>query len=231
MQRAFGLAARVPATLADAVRDWDGMRLSHDTTGQRCERFALGGTLAAGERLVAGGRRWEALAAPGHDPDSLLLFDVDHGVLLSADALWEQGFGLVFPEIVGEPGFDDVEATLDLIAELPAKLVVPGHGGAFTDIEAAIGRARERLAGYRADPARHARHAVKVLLKYHMMEERAQARAELLQWAVQAPLLRAVFDTAGRRLGQSAEALCERMLGELIAGGALRLIGDRVEDA
>ena len=231
LQRAFGLAAHVPATLGDAVRDWDGARLSHDTTGQRCERFALGGTIAAGERRVAGGRRWEALAAPGHDPDSLLLFDVDRGVLLSADALWEHGFGLVFPEIVGEPGFDDVAATLDLIARLPATLVVPGHGGAFTDVEAALGRARERLAGFRADPARHARHAVKVLLKYHMMEERSQSRAALLEWAVNAPMLRAVFDASGRRLGLSAEALCDRMLGELVASGALALVGEEVRDA
>jgi glyoxylase-like metal-dependent hydrolase (beta-lactamase superfamily II) len=58
----------------------------------------------------------------------VMLFDRAHGVLLSADALWENGFGLIFPEIAGEPGFDDMHAVLDLIATLPVQVVVPGHG-------------------------------------------------------------------------------------------------------
>ena len=60
------------------------------------------------EPLRAGGRDWEVLEAPGHDPDSVMLFDRAAGVLLSADALWEHGFGVVFPEMDGEPGFEDV---------------------------------------------------------------------------------------------------------------------------
>ena len=43
-----------------------------------------------------------------------MLFDAAHGVLIAADALWEDGFGVVFPEIDGEPGFDDVGTVLDL---------------------------------------------------------------------------------------------------------------------
>ena len=133
--------------------------------------------------VVAGGRRWDAIAAPGHDPFSLMLFDARHGVLISADALWENGFGVVFPEIDGEPGFDDVGAVFDAIERLPVRVVIPGHGAPFTDVAAALARARSRLDGFKSQPERHARHAVKVMIKYHVMEERRIGHDALLQWA------------------------------------------------
>lgn len=54
------------------------------TTGQRCERFVPADTLAPGQVLTVGGRHWQALAAPGHDPDSIMLFDAHHGVKVIA---------------------------------------------------------------------------------------------------------------------------------------------------
>jgi len=159
LQRAFGAPVFVPPGSADAVRSWDETRLSYAATGQRCERFDVAGTLEPGTWFNAGDRRWDVLAAPGHDPDSVMLLDATHGVLISADALWENGFGVVFPEVVGEPGFDDVGRVLDLIERLPVSVVIPGHGAPFTDAAAALTRARWRLAGFQADPVRHARHA------------------------------------------------------------------------
>src|SRR5215831_6173221 len=179
LQRAFGAPIVVPPGNADAVAQWDTMRLTHATTGQRSERFTHAATLAPGDHAVAGGRRWEAIAAPGHDPFSLMLLDAAHGVLISADALWENGFGVVFPEIDGEPGFDDVAAVFDVIEALPVQVVIPGHGAPFTDVAAALARSRSRLAGFRREPERHARHAVKVMIKYHVMEERRVAHAAL----------------------------------------------------
>lgn len=126
LQRAFGAPVFVPPGLAQAVRDWDAAALTHETSGQRCERFHIAGTLSPGEAFRAGGRSWQVLAAPGHDPHSVMLFDAANGVLISADALWQHGFGVVFPEIEGEPGFDDVAAVLGLIESLPVRVVIPG---------------------------------------------------------------------------------------------------------
>lgn len=231
LQRAFGLRARVPASLLQAVREWDEERLSYRATGQLCERFEAGGAIAAGDAIEVGGRRWEALAAPGHDPDSLMFFDAAHGVLLSADALWEQGFGVVFPEMDGEPGFDDVGAVLDAIAALPVKLVVPGHGAPFTDVEAALARSRSRLASFQAEPARHAKHGVKVLIKYHLMEVREQDEQDLLRWALATPLFTGVWQRHGRAVADSAEGWCALLVNELVGAGALRREGGRVVDA
>jgi glyoxylase-like metal-dependent hydrolase (beta-lactamase superfamily II) len=222
LQRAFGVPVAIPPGLAEAVRAWDVDRLGHDDFGQR-ERFHIDSTIGAGDVLRAGGRRWEALPAPGHDPHSVMLFDAANGVLVSADALWANGFGLVFPELVGEPGFDDVGAVLDAIERLPVRVVIPGHGAPFTDVAGALQRARSRLAAYAADPARHARHALKVLLKYHLMEVREQPLPELLQWAADAPLVGRLWDGFGRSASASPLAWSEQAITELCAGGVLAL--------
>ena len=219
VQRAFGAPVWVPPGQAQAVRQWDAGLLSYEATGQRCERFQIAGTLQPGSEFVAGGRPWQVLAAPGHDPHSVMLFDPSHGLLISADALWEHGFGVVFPEIEGEPGFDDVGAVLDVIERLPVRLVVPGHGAPFSDVAAALARSRSRLQGFQQEPARHARHALKVLIKYHLMEEREQHLDELLQWAEGTPMLGQLWNRHGRAGGGSARAWCEGAVRDLVKAG------------
>lgn len=231
LQRAFGVPVSLPPGQAEAVRRWDDDALSYRATGQRMEAFTLHGLLEPGESVVAGGRAWEVLAAPGHDPHSVMLFDRRHGVLISADALWEQGFGVVFPEIEGEPGFDDVGAVLDLIATLPVRVVIPGHGRPFADVGAALERARSRLQGFRTDPSKHARHAAKVLIKYHLMEEREQPLDELVQWGANTPLLRALWQRFPPKGVATAEAWVGRIVEELVQAGVLRREGERVIDA
>ncbi|GAB4121410.1 MAG: hypothetical protein Fur0014_21200 [Rubrivivax sp.] len=231
LQREFGVPVFIPPGQADAVRAWDAAVLSYEATGQRIERFAVDGTVAPGTAFVAGGRAWEVLAAPGHDPHSVMFFDRAHGLLVSADALWEHGFGLVFPEIAGEPGFDDVGATLERIAALPVKLVVPGHGAPFCDVGAALQRAFARLEGLRRDPARHAKHALKVLIKYHLMEERAQDEVALLAWAEATPLLAELWRRFPPTGVASATDWARQAVDEMVAGGALARDGARVLDA
>jgi glyoxylase-like metal-dependent hydrolase (beta-lactamase superfamily II) len=231
LQKAFGVPVAIPPGQAEAVRTWDESVLSYAATGQRIERWTLDGIVAPGDGVVAGGREWQVLPAPGHDPHSVMFFDAAHGVLVSADALWEHGFGLVFPEIAGEPGFDDVGATLELIAGLPVRCVVPGHGAPFADVRGALDRARARLAGLQADPARHAKHALKVLVKYHLMEERAQDEAALTAWALATPLLADLWQRFAPRGVPSAQAWITLAVDEMLQGGALRREGSLLLDA
>lgn len=229
IERAFGVSAHVPHASWVAASRWDENALSYRATQQICERFSPCASIAPGDVLQAGARRFEVIAAPGHDPESVMLFDARHGLLVSADALWENGFGVVFPELEGESAFDDVAAVLDLIERLPVQWVVPGHGAPFSDVAGALQRARARLAALRADPARHARHAVKVLIKYHLMEVREQSLAELLAWCAGTPLLLAVHARQGAH--EAPHDWSRRFVEELVQGGALALDGRIVRDA
>jgi glyoxylase-like metal-dependent hydrolase (beta-lactamase superfamily II) len=231
LQREFDVPVTVPAASFGAVQAWDEDALTYRYTGQRCERFTAQAAMKPGDVLQVGTRRWQALAAPGHDPESLMLFDPQDGALISADALWENGFGVVFPELEGIAAFDDVAAVLSMIERLPVRTVIPGHGAPFSDVAGALQRARTRLAGQRADPARHARHGAKVLIKYHLMEERSLPWPALLQWTLDTPSFPAVWQRFGMHEDASSSAWCERLVGELIGSGALGLRDGVVHDS
>ena len=222
LQRAFGCTLTIAPGQWAAVQAWDDVALSYVPTGQRCERFTADAALHPGEVLRVGSQQWQALAAPGHDPHSLVLFNARQGVVITADALWERGFGVVFPELEGEQAFDEVAQALDLIESLDARWAIPGHGAPFADIPGALRQARQRLATFRADPVRHARYAVKALVAYHLMEEQQQALPALLQWFTGVSLYPLIWQRIGRP-GGTLQAFAEAVVKELADAGVLAL--------
>ena len=188
LQQAWpGVLTAIPPGQADHVRQWDPYALSYTPTGQECPQFRADVLLEPGSCVLLGDKPWQVHAAPGHDPHSVVLFNPQDGVLISADALWENGFGVVFPELEGEAAFAEVAATLDVIEALAPKVVIPGHGPVFTDAPRAIEVARRRLDGFVRNPAKHALYASKVLLKYKLLEWQQIALADLLAWARATP--------------------------------------------
>ncbi len=223
-----GLRTSIPAGELAAVREWDDGALTYTSTGQQCPRFLATDGLRPGDTLTMGDLPWEVHGAPGHDPQELMLHQADHGILISADALWQNGYGVVFPELEGAPGFEDVGKTLDLIERLRPRVIIPGHGGVFTDVEQALARARRRLAHQRADPQAHARHALKVLLKFKLLEQGRMPSSSLLSWASAMPYATGL----GSRYfeGEPVASLVERALDSLMKSGALRREGQDVID-
>ncbi len=179
----------IPESEAMAVQHWDEALLSFQQLGQDCPRFTHYGLLVPGEEIVLGRYRWQILAGPGHDNHSIMLYQEQHQILISADALWEEGFGVIFPEIWGEAGFEEVAQTLDLIERIPVALVIPGHGKPFTDVKKSIEIARSRLDYLSGDPDRNARHGAKVLLKYKLLEWRSREMKAVQQWIAITPVL------------------------------------------
>jgi glyoxylase-like metal-dependent hydrolase (beta-lactamase superfamily II) len=188
LQAAYpALETWIPPGMADSVRHWDPVALTYEPTGQHCPPFRMDAVLRPGAEVLLGSRAWQVHGAPGHDPHSVVLFEPVDRVLISADALWANGFGVVFQELEGEEAFDEVAVTLDRIEHLQPRFVVPGHGAPFAGPEAvamALANARRRLAGFIADPARHARHAAKVLLKFKLLERQRVAYADLERWTL-----------------------------------------------
>jgi glyoxylase-like metal-dependent hydrolase (beta-lactamase superfamily II) len=224
LERAFGARILIPPGHADAVAQWDEQTLTFAATGQHCERFAADGVLRPGELLFAGDLDWEVLAAPGHDPHSLALWNAADRILISADALWANGFGVIFPELEGESGFAEQRALLARFAELAPRIVIPGHGAPFTDVDAALDRAHRRLEALAASPTRNARHAAKVLIKFLLLDWREVSSGVLtehLAGTYYLPLL-------NRRYAPDLAFtdFVARSVDELVASGAAERRGD-----
>lgn len=183
------LLTLIPQGQAAHVANWDPIALTYSPTGQSCPSFTFTDTLKPGERIQFGSRLWEIHAAQGHDPHSVIFFEPVARVLISADALWENGFGVVFPELEGLAAFTEVAATLDLIERLNPETVIPGHGPIFSYTVETLSLARQRLNAFVNSPPKHAAHAAKVLLKFKLLEVQKQLLEDFVGWAQKTPYL------------------------------------------
>lgn len=222
LQKHFGCEIYVPAAEASAVKDWNIDLLSYENLGQECPQFSHHGVLLPGQEILLGRYFWKILAAPGHDPHSVILYQAEHRILISADALWEEGFGVIFPELWGESGFEELAQTLDLIESLPVSLVIPGHGKPFTDLAKSIEIARSRLDYLASSPDRNSRHGAKVLLKYKLLEWRRKEIALVNEWILSTPALK----NAAKHLHLDMNEFSQWLVQALVKSGAAK-----VEDA
>ena len=203
VQRAHGCRTSIPVGEAPLIEAWDETTLMLSYTGQSAERFTFDDTIAAGDRLQLGGLEWEALAAPGHDMHALMFYSRAARILISGDALWENGFGLIFPELFGQTGgFAATRATLEAISRQDIVTVIPGHGAPFGNVGRALDAAFQRLDAYERDPAKLARHALKVMLSFSLMIQGRIALAELPRFFADRP----IYDHINRRFLHLPEA-------------------------
>lgn len=222
------LRTLIPPGLSEHVRTWDPHALTYTPTGQTCPPFGYDDVLVPGTELALGDTPWQVHAAPGHDPHSVILFEPASRVLVSADALWERGFGVVFPELEGLEAFDAVGQTIDLIEALNPLTVIPGHGPAFANPAQAIALARERLSHFTAHPEKHIQYAAKVLLKFKLLEVQSIAMPAFVAWASATPYFSLVFQEHFQ--GLEFAAWVEHMVQGLVKSGAAVRDGDLVHN-
>jgi glyoxylase-like metal-dependent hydrolase (beta-lactamase superfamily II) len=183
------LVTVIPPGQSALVKVWDEVGLFYTPTGQLCPRFKFDRTLQRGSSIPLGFQQWETHTAGGHDPHAVIFFEPISKVLISADALWQSGFGVIFPELEGIEAFSEVATTLDLVERLNPSVVIPGHGSIFKFTPDILATARQKLDGFVNDPVKLARHGAKVLLKFKLLEKQKLLFTEFAQWASNTPCL------------------------------------------
>jgi glyoxylase-like metal-dependent hydrolase (beta-lactamase superfamily II) len=100
--------------------------------------------------------------------------------LISGDALWRNGFGILFAEVIGEGGgLEAARATLEALARLSVDWVIPGHGAPFVEVDEAFEAAFARLRYFEEDGARIARNAIRACVTFWLLERRRVALDDL----------------------------------------------------
>ncbi|MER2516248.1 MAG: MBL fold metallo-hydrolase [Candidatus Accumulibacter phosphatis] len=220
---AFGCQVIVPHGIDATIAEWDQEALLLSPLGQSATRFRHDATIAAGDESELGGLNWRAIAVPGHDMDALAFHNPERRILISGDALWRNGFGVIFSEILGHPegagGLKAARETLDVLARLPVELVIPGHGAPFIEVDDAFERAYRRLAAFEQDIDLLAWHALKVILAFALLERRQLPRADLPDFLAGLSFCQSVNT---RYLNLSNQALAQRLVRDLIRVGTLR---------
>lgn len=220
------LVTLIPPGQAAMVKDWDEVGLFYTPSGQLCRRFKFDEALQVGSSVQLGRQKWEIHAAGGHDPYAVIFFEPISRTLISADALWESGFGVIFPELEGIEAFSDVAATLDLIECLNPSLVIPGHGAIFNYTPEILAVARQKLDGFVKDPVKLARHGAKVLLKFKLLEKQKIAFPAFLEWAANTPSL--IQYQKQFFANSDFASWFEKMCSELVKAGVANRSGDDI---
>lgn len=221
----------IPPGQVAAVSNWDAEALTHAPTGQICPAFKIQGVLNPGETIQLGDVHWEIHAARGHDPHSVIFFEPAGRILISADALWENGFGVVFPELEDIDAFDEVADTLTLIEALKPSIVIPGHGAIFVNVDDALRRARSRLDQFVEHPEKHRRHALKVLIKFKLLEWQSVNVQDLFNWYVKTPYISTIERRTSKLEESQLHTAFTALIIELAKSGALRQEGDCISNS
>ncbi len=217
---AYGCRITIPAGEVKHVRPWTPQSAWMEELDQRADPFHFDDTIAAGESFEGGGYEWEAYAAPGHDMDALMFFEPMHRILVSGDALWENGMGFVWPMEGANPYIDAAQETLAAIERLNPAVVIPGHGDIFSDAGGSIASVRSRLDAFERDPAKNARHGTKVMFVFALLDKGSMPAAEVPDYLARVPFY---SDVSQRFMGLAPAALAEWLLADLDRAGAVSI--------
>ena len=219
IQARHGCPVALPQGEAPLIDAWDEKALLLGYCDQRAERFHYDEIVAPEQTHVWGDLEWRALAAPGHDMGALVFYNPEHRILISGDALWRNGYGFVMPMEIDPRAMPATRATLEMLARLDIRTVIPGHGEPFDDVASALERAFQRTAAFEADTLRVARHALKVVLMFALLDKQRLAISDLPAYVDRIEIYRE-FNQRFFRL--SAAALAKMLLEDLERAGAVR---------
>ncbi|MEO7741331.1 MAG: MBL fold metallo-hydrolase [Usitatibacter sp.] len=225
---AFGCRVTIPEGEVKHVRPWTAQSAWMEQFDQRADPFHFDDTIRAGDTFMAGGFEWQAHPAPGHDMDALMFFEPGNRILISGDALWQDGMGFVWPEEGANPYIEAARAALATIERLDPATVIPGHGAPFAGVGKSIAGVRGRLDAFERDPAKCARHVVKVMFVFALLDREEMAVAEVAAYLERVPCYGMM---ARRFLGTRPAALAEWLLADLQRAGAVRIEGGIVRPA
>ena len=219
VRRAHGCRLSIPVGEAPLIDAWDEQTLWLSYADQRCERFAFDDTIAPGDVLDWGDLAWRAIAAPGHDMSALMFHCEEERLLITGDALWENGFGVVLPGPGREERLAAARSTLESIAGLDVGTVIPGHGAPFSNVAEALERSLRRLEAFERDELRMARHVLKVMFVFSLLDRQRLPLGRIPEYLATVPLY---ADFNARYFQLSEVALAELIVGELERAGAVK---------
>lgn len=167
-----------------------------------------------GDVVELGGLPFTVLAAPGHAPDAIALYQPEMALLVSADALHERDCGVLNVAVHGEGVVDAAAATIERFAALPLDVVLPGHGPVIDDPADSLTAVAQRLAQFRRDPRELIGHFARRVTMAALMELQPVSCSDFLALVQQDPW---VADYAPRFGYSDGERFLRDRLDEFLA--------------
>jgi hydroxyacylglutathione hydrolase len=139
--------------------------------GQPVLPYHVDRALVEGDVVSSGAVDLRVIHTPGHTLGAISLWEPESRTLVCGDALHARDTPWIGTPHEGAGSIPRALLTLDRIEQLDPVCIASGHGPVIDDAATAIACARERLAGWQADPAAGALYAAKRILTYRLMLE------------------------------------------------------------
>ena len=127
----------------------------------------------------------EVIHTPGQTPGHIALWHARERVAITGDLLQRDDVAWVpYGGPWAEGALERMVASVERIARLEPRIVVPGHGEPVTDVPAAVERTLRRYEEFRAEPQKAVRHALRRAIVSHVMVRPVSAgELKAMPWA------------------------------------------------
>ncbi|HEX5523371.1 MAG TPA: MBL fold metallo-hydrolase [Pedococcus sp.] len=223
----MGAGVAASAVDADAVARRDPASCLVEYLDQPVAPYTIDEALADGQVLLLGDSDWQVIATPGHTPGHLALWHPEERLLVAGDALSDYDVGWVNLALDGPGATATALASVQRLADLRPRVVLPSHGPIPPDPGAAFANALRRAQRLVDDPDGAVWYGARRIFAFALMirggipvgevESYLHARA----WLV---------DAAGL-LGRTVEDLAAELLDSMVRAGAVVVNGQRLHAA
>ncbi|MER5183852.1 MBL fold metallo-hydrolase [Streptomyces sp. NPDC002896] len=220
-----GIAAGAPDAQAVARRD-AGCCVA-EYLDQPVSPYTVDVPLDEGQILRLGDADWEVVHTPGHTPGHLALWLPEERLLVVGDALSDYDVGWVNLALDGPDAAAIALASLQRMADLAPRVLLPSHGPLPADPGAAFAAALRRAQRLVDDPAGAVWYGARRIFAFALMI-RDGIPADEVEPYLHA---RAWLTDAARLLGRTPEALAAELVDTMLRSGAVVLRDGRLHAA
>ena len=217
-----GIAASAPDAQAVARRD-PGCCLA-EYLDQPVSPYTVDLPLDDGQTLRLGDADWLVVHTPGHTPGHLALWQPEERLLVVGDALSDYDVGWVNLALDGPGAAAAALSSLQRLAELRARVLLPSHGPIPADPGAAFAAALRRAQRLVDDPAGAVGYGARRIFAFALMIRGGIPAAEV------EPYLhaRTWLTDAARLLDTTPEALAAELVDTMLRSNAVLLRDGRL---
>ena len=220
-----GIAASAPDAQAVARRD-PGCCLA-EYLDQPVRPYTVDMPLHDGQILRLGDAYWQVVHTPGHTPGHLALWQPEQRLLAVGDALSNYDVGWVNIALDGPEAAATALSSLQRLADLAPRVLLPAHGPIPTDPGATFAAALRRAQRLVDDPDGAVRYGARRVFAFALMIRGGIPATEV------EPYLhaRAWLTDAARLLATTPEALAAELVDTMLDTGAIVLRDGRLHAA
>jgi glyoxylase-like metal-dependent hydrolase (beta-lactamase superfamily II) len=220
-----GIAASAPDAAAVARRDPGCCQAEH--LDQPVSPYTIDEALHDGQILRLGDADWQVIRTPGHTPGHLSLWQPEERLLVVGDALSDYDVGWVNLALDGPEVAATALASLQRLADLAPRVLVPAHGPLPADPAAAFAAALGRAQRLVDDPAGAVWYGARRIFAFALMI-RDGIPTDQIEPYLHA---RAWLTDAARLLNRTPEALAAELVDTMLRSGAIILRSGRLHAA